>query len=290
METLDKKRAIVSLLVIAFASLLVVAEGIAFPRMDAVVNAALPASFPPALGALPGLLFFISLSLLAFWEVVRFPEPERNAEPTPAALALVPAAPLMVILVGAAAAVLPHFQIQSAIEATLVLGSTAALLTLAGIRYRRAASPRVGIGVRADRWRQGMGVVVTVWAVFISLSYPAIVGNGGSIDIGRTWHFEGLAAFIVALGINVVFGLAVWLVVAFGLDRVAGWAVRAAINNWKDVLNSIAEGLPLLLVFVTFLNFHPRDLAGRVSGIHDSTPVRRGHTDRYSNPCNVLDC
>ena len=155
-ETLDKKRAIVSLLVIAFASLLVVAEGIAFPQMDAVANAALPASFPPALGALPGLLFFISLSLLAFWEVVRFPEPERNAEPTPAALALVPAAPLMVILVGAAAAVLPHFQIQSAIEATLVLGSTAALLTLAGIRYRRAASPRVGIGVRADRWRQGM--------------------------------------------------------------------------------------------------------------------------------------
>jgi hypothetical protein len=62
----------------------------------------------------------------------------------------------------------------------------------------------------------------------------------------------GWQAFFLIFVVNLLWLSVTWLIVGFGLDRIAAWAVRQWWRKVDDILGALASGLPMLLVFSAF--------------------------------------
>jgi hypothetical protein len=190
--------------------------------------------------------------------------PVRSADPVPRrepaiVAAMVPVVPLLVVLLGAETAVLPHIGASTLIQTTAPLALTALLALAAVLAFIRANRPDVApVAVpNADHVRE-LGrhlpvdsVWIAAWVLPFLVTYPVLVYFFFELDTFGA-RLDGLDAALVALGINVLFLGVAWVVVAFGIDafaRTVGEQVKSIVES---IVMALANGLPLLVVFTVF--------------------------------------
>ncbi len=233
---------------LAAAVLLFAAEGTVLPPLRDVVQTALGTeAFLPL--ALPCLVVVLPLSY-ACLRVGRA-SPTDPAGYTDGAAMIMPAAPLLLILLAAETATLPHTALEPW-SSVVVLVAAGLLVAWATGRARRRCDDEG----REEQVLIGAGIYAVILLTVALLAYPVIVGFDGRLSLTTTHApVEGWAAFGIAALVHVGYVVATLVVVNFGLDRLAVWGAREASKNVTHLGNGLAEGLPLLLVFVTFFTF-----------------------------------
>ncbi len=188
----------------------------------------------------------------------REPQPLPRGEPAIVA-AMVPVVPLLVILLGAETAVLPHVGESTLIQTTAPLLLTALLALASVLAFVRANRPEAApVAVpNADHVRK-LGrrmpvnsVWIAAWVLPFLVTYPLLVFFFFELDTFGT-RLDGLDAALVALGINVLFVGVAWVMVAFGIDAFARAVREQAKSIVESIVMALANGLPLLVVFTVF--------------------------------------
>ena len=217
------------LAVLAFAL-----EGVAFPRADELAGGRMQQAVPAV--AVTGALFVFIFVL------TRRLDRSHNGHQPPRRLAFAfPAAPLLALVLGLETALLPHTSVAAWQQFAAVL-VILALLLIAAVR----PPGRGGM-------TSGRALLLPWFAALLVIAYPAVVGVYLEFDVFGDRTVEGLDAFLLTAGINIVcLALAVG-VVRLGLDRVVGWAGREALDDFKAVIAGVARGLPLLMILTVFL-------------------------------------
>jgi hypothetical protein len=201
--------------------------------------------------SLPSLLIVVPLSLVCFW-IGRRARAEQP-EPSDGAVMLMPAAPLLLVLLAAETTTVPHTTANPRFAATGTV-IVAVLLTATAIwRGRRS----VDAANRPLQWKTGQGVYLAVLVAISLLAYPFLVSLYGGIHIrAESDLVTGPEAFGLTAFVLVGYLVVTLLVINFAVDRLALWGFREARRNVRHLSNGLAEGLPLLLVFITFLIFN----------------------------------
>jgi hypothetical protein len=232
------------------AVVLFAAEGALFPKFPDVWYSLGFTGPDPMPQALPALIVVVPLSY-ACWRISRVAAAYQQ-EPKVGAGPIVPAVPILLLLLAAETATLPHTFIPPRVAAACIVGLSGVVVAV-GILQARGASN----GQRRGRQRlTGDAIVVALLLGIAFLAYPLLVGFSGSIRINLiSVTVQGFTAFLVAMLVHGVYAIGILCVVGFGLDRLAVWAAREARRSGKTLAQGLAEGLPLLLVFVTFFTF-----------------------------------
>jgi hypothetical protein len=122
------------------------------------------------------------------------------------------------------------------------------------LRLPQRREPRTGppvLGRAAwDRIFRGAGHPLFLAPLLAAclIGYPAKMGTGLGIEV-LSWNLvlPTAAALMFA-----VYAFLVWFFVWFGLDRVSLWVWRELWNDRMQIVQGVAGGLPLLLVFAAF--------------------------------------
>jgi hypothetical protein len=173
-----------------------------------------------------------------------------------------PAVPLLILLFCVETAVLPYVGPVWP-ETVLPLAGILAVVALQFLSRRFPRRRRWRLRTRWPRWLRWLNELrnypgLILFIVVYLVAYPVILSAvsasqadflpvGAAVEQPTPW-----AAFLLALGINVLYlGLAV-VIAGFGLDQVAMWASREAWGHWRDRIFTLGRGIPILLVFTTF--------------------------------------
>lgn len=218
-----------------------VAEGTLIPSLSEVTDGRLPQ-------ALPALMVSFTM-LWACKRAVRRSSERAGRTLSRGSLLVVPAVPIVLIAFGAEVVVLPATGSTAREEVVVAVVTLAVAFSWATFWWRRSRHEKKC----EDLWRAGRNAVVLIWLFLFLLAYPVIVGKYFSIDL-NTFSAQGPSAFVVTAIVNLLFLVLTWLIIALGLDRLAGWAVGSAFRNWQGIARAIVEGLPLLVAFVTFFS------------------------------------
>ena len=170
--------------------------------------------------------------------------------------AFFPAVPLLILLFCAETTVLPYIG-PNGPQIIVPLAIMFSVVPLLIPSYQRRRRHSISWPKRLDVVTANPGLLLFV--VLYLVAYPVIVGTLSnseaeqfSIDaFGRP--AAGMSAFILAFGINLFYFILAGAIAGFGLDRVAVWATKEAWVNWRQRVFTLGRGLPLLLVFTTFL-------------------------------------
>jgi hypothetical protein len=154
---------------------------------------------------------------------------------------LPPAVALFLFATSAAA-----WRLSSAAWWTTCTSTTRGLLLFPVRRWRRSgrrkrkASPAVLGQAAWDRLFRGAGHPLFLAPLLVAslIGYPARMGSV---------VLAGVAALLFA-----IYAFLVWFFVWFGLDRVGVWVLREVRNDALQIVQGVAGGLPLLLVFAVF--------------------------------------
>jgi hypothetical protein len=167
-------------------------------------------------------------------------------------VSFVPAAPLLVLTLGVDNAVLASSMggwAEAATPLALLLIFTA---VLAAVQRWRPKQPPWQIGSVTRLAHLTSWPTLLFWILVFLFLYPVMAWFFNIQVSGFGPPATGWRAFLTILGINVL-GLGVtWFIVWFGLDSIAGWALREGPRNLSDILVAFAHGLPLLLIFTAF--------------------------------------
>jgi hypothetical protein len=171
-----------------------------------------------------------------------------------------PAVPLLLLVLCVETTVLPY--VGSVWFGTVLPLAMMAVIAPSHVLLRRRREPS---GLRRRfRWPKRLDVLlnypgITMFVFLYLVAYPAMVGvhsaaaaNQFSID-AFGMPTARRSAFVLALGINLFYLIIAGIIAAFGLDRVAVWATKETWTNWRDRTSNLGRGLPIVLVFTTFL-------------------------------------
>jgi hypothetical protein len=223
-------------------------EGSLFPPLASSTDPAAMLSVPQTL---PSLLVVVAILTMSLRLALASP---RRSTPRREVAVFVPAVPLLVVAFGIDSALFSYgFDgwAEAVLPALLLLVS-AAVTTLAVWRLaRQPEPPPVKTGVRLLK-EEVSSPTLRVWVPVFLLCYPFMVLLVDiNVDVfGRP--AAGLEAVAVTLVINAICLGVAWVIVGFGLDRVAAWALQEARHNLWEIVAAFASGLPLLLVFTAF--------------------------------------
>jgi hypothetical protein len=193
----------------------------------------------------------------------------RDAPPAPEfaprsreAAAMVPSVPFLIVVLGAETAVLPHVPGETWLQTTPPLALAVILFgvsLLAFVRTGRSVARSIE-QTHTEKVRQAVvrrkpvasGPKLVVWPLLFVVSYPLLI-RFFPIELDAfVARLEGWSAALVVLAINALFLAAVWLTVAFGIDRFAESVRRQWRETAEGIAVALARGLPLLLVFTVF--------------------------------------
>jgi hypothetical protein len=188
----------------------------------------------------------------------RVPEPEIVAMPVGFS-AMAPVMPLLVILLGAETALLPHIADSILLQATAPLALTALLAMASVLAFVRAQRVEAVVVPSTDRVLE-LGrqvpvrwVRVVAWVLPFLLTYPLLMLVMFDLNLNTFGTpLDGVEAALVALAINILFAVVAWLVVAFGIDAFAQSVREQAKPIVESIVVALANGLPLLIVFIVF--------------------------------------
>jgi hypothetical protein len=235
--------------IVASAVALSALEGSLFPPIASSIDSQAILPLPQGLPSLLVAVVILAISLrLALATPGQSPSRHDVA-------AFVPAVPLLVVTFGLDSA-LVSYNVDGWAEAVLPSAVLLVLLAVsASARLRPARQPDHQLLVAGTRRLKDKvsSPPLRVWVPVFLLCYPVVVLLVGvEVDVwfGRTAH--GWWAAAVTLVANAICLGVAWLVIWFGLDRVAAWAFWEVRHNVSDVAAAFASGLPLLLVFTAF--------------------------------------
>jgi hypothetical protein len=177
---------------------------------------------------------------------------ERPALDERTVAALVPAMPMLVLVLGIETTVLPHASKNEWVQATPLV-PIALLLALAAVLWRH----RTAVPLTTNRPGGRLHVTylaIGAWLTLYLLTYPVLVLLYSEIDVYQH-GLRGITGFAIALGVNLLYLGLTWFIVTFGLDRIAAWAFREAWRERGSVCEALFRGLPLLVLFATFFMF-----------------------------------
>jgi hypothetical protein len=184
------------------------------------------------------------LVLLLCWCVHGMGRAARVGETQPGAdvntFALIPAVPLLLIVLSAETAVLRPEQVILPIVFLVAVGLVALLSRL---QAPGRASGRVERVCDQLKGRAASSIAVVTYGALFLFTYPAILAIGGS---------DGLGKALFALGVNAAYLGIVLLVVSFGLEHVANWAGSALLRTRGGIVQGLVRGLPILLLACVF--------------------------------------
>lgn len=246
----NQRRGILATVIVAIV--LFALEGSVFNPFWLVMHDAGLGPMPQALPALVVVLLILLMSL----RLTRSTEGSEGVDPAdPMAGVLITMVPLLVLVLGAETAVLPHAAPDGAVQAVpllllLVVGAVSGLIWWQESRQRRWA--RLQGPTQKARAALASRVVGSVWVILFLLSYPVLAGLYFEINaFGET--LRGFDAFALAFAINALYLGIAWFVVSFGLDHVGAWTYRTIFDDLRGIAVGLVRGLPLLLVFAAFL-------------------------------------
>jgi hypothetical protein len=192
----------------------------------------------------------------------------RDAPPAPdfaprsrEVAAMVPSVPVLIVVLGAETAVLPHVPGETWLQTTPL--ALAAVLfgvsLLAFVRTGRSVARSIE-HTHTEKVRQAVvrrkpvasGPKLVAWPLLFLVSYPLLILFFPFEVDAFVAQLEGWSAALVVLAINALFLAAVWLTVAFGIDRFAESVRREWRATAEGIAVALARGLPLLLVFTVF--------------------------------------
>jgi hypothetical protein len=264
--------------VILFAFLLTLDEGALIDSRQ-LLNNLVPGDNIPL--ASPALLCMAIILTLAD-RVSRRAKSTDDDEAASALLAVCfPAVPLLMLVFAAQTTLLREARALAWVRVWLPLGSIVALFALSAAwrklssstwwRPSSAASWRLMAAARRrlpSHWRATRGDASArgqaAWdrifgnaghPLFLApllaaslISYPMRVPGDLGIEV-LGWSVGGGAVAALMFGIYV---LLVWFFVWFGIDRVAVWVGREILRDLVQIIQGVAGGLPMLLVFAAF--------------------------------------
>jgi hypothetical protein len=239
-------------------------EGSVFPEskvlMDGVVGRVVPAAVPvpQSLAALLVTVIIMIQSLGLIQESRAYAEMNSIDQQIAAYLH---AAPLLLLVFCVETAVLPYIGPKWP-EIVVPLAGIVAIVVLQALSRRIRGRHGRRRGAKWPKWLNALvaypGLILFVFLYLIA--YPVIVG-AVSVSVSDSDRLALTAvglppperpAFLLALGINVLYLILAGIVAGFGLDRVAVWATREAWGQWRERIFTLGRGLPILLVFTTF--------------------------------------
>ncbi|MGY1703866.1 hypothetical protein ACI79C_04765 [Geodermatophilus sp. SYSU D00697] len=230
--------------------ILFAAEGAIFPSFAELWSRFAPVGPEAIPQATPALLTAILIGITCL-HASKSPGGFQGA-PSAGALMVVPAVPLLLVVLAAETAIFPHTFVDPMVVGAGAMTAVCCAAVLGMARSRSAD----GEESRARGWRLGSAVVVTLLLVVSLASYPLLVMFYGHIYINPLeTYVTGLDALLVASLVHLGYLALTVFVVSFGLDRLAIWAAREARHNLRNIGSGVTEGLPLLVVFITFFTF-----------------------------------
>ena len=192
---------------------------------------------PPALPALL-VVFALYLCVHGMGRAARAGETIPDADVN--TFALIPAVPLLFIVLSAETTVLRPGEV---ILPLVLLVAVGAIVLLRRLQVPGGASGRVERVCDQLKGRVASTVAVVTYGALFLFTYPAILAIGES---------EGLGLALFALGVNAAYLGVVLLVVSFGLEHVAGWAGGALLRTRGGIVQGVVRGLPMLLLACVF--------------------------------------
>jgi hypothetical protein len=164
----------------------------------------------------------------------------------------VPVAPLLVLTLGVDNAVLASSMGGWAEAVTPLVLLLAFAAVFAAVQRWRPQQPPWQIGSVTRLAHLTSWPTLLFWILAFLFLYPVMAWFFNIQVSGFGPPATGWRALLIILGINIL-GLGVtWFIIWFGLDRIAGWALREGPRNLSDILVAFAHGLPLLLIFTAF--------------------------------------
>lgn len=140
----------------------------------------------------------------------------------------------------------PGVRIATAIVAVAVAGAL-----YVGSQHSSNENRPFGIPLVPAAKRREFGPGLIAWTALYLVALPAVAGTFFPLKL-QGKEIDGLAVFGVTFLINSLYLLAAWFIVSFGIDRIVEWCGRALVSNWQSVIEGLARGIPMLLVFATF--------------------------------------
>jgi hypothetical protein len=264
--------------VILFAFLLTLDEGALIDSRQ-LLNNLVPGDNIPL--ASPALLCMAIILTLADRVSRRAKSTDREAAASALLAVCFPAVPLLVLVFAAQTTLLREARALAWVRVWLPLGSIVALFALSAAWWKLSSSTwwrpssaapwRLVAAARRrlpSRWRATRADASardqTAWdrifgnaghPLFLApllaaslISYPMRVPSDLGIEV-LGWSVGGGAVAALMFGIYV---LLVWFFVWFGIDRVAVWVGREILRDLVQIIQGVAGGLPMLLVFAAF--------------------------------------
>ena len=223
-------------------------EGSLFPPLVSSID---PQAMVSAPQTLPSLL--IVVAILAMSLRLALAAPGQSTSRRDVAV-FIPAVPLLVVTFGIDNA-LVSYSFDGWAEAFLPVVLLLVFVAISAFAVRRLARQPEQQPEKTGARRlkeEASSPTLKVWVPVFLVCYPLVALLAGiKVDMfGRL--AAGWEAVVVILAINAICLGVAWLIVGFGLDRVAAWALREAPHNLPEIAAAFASGLPLLLVFTAF--------------------------------------
>jgi hypothetical protein len=264
--------------VLFFAVLLTLDQGAAIDSRQ-LLNGLMPGGYrvPLALPALVCMMFILALAYRASNAAV-----PRTGKASPWIAVCYPALPLLVLVLAAQTTVLREAHALGWARAWLPLGAAVILFALSAAAWWLSSTAwwttctsttRRWLSVPARRWRSshrrerragtpvldraawdrifkgaGHPLFFTPLLAASLIGYPAKAGAG----IGIEFFGWNVVLGTVAVLMFAIYVVLVWFWVWFGLDQVGVWVWREIRNDIMQIVQGVAGGLPMLLVFAAF--------------------------------------
>jgi hypothetical protein len=265
--------------VILFALLLTLDEGALIDSRQLLNNLVPGDDIPLASPALLCMAIILTLADRVSRPAKSTDDDEDEASPLMAVC--FPAVPLLVLVFAAQTTVLREAHTLAWVRVWLPLGSLVVLFAVSTAwwklssttrRRRSSAAPRRLVAAvrrrlpphepeaRADASEGGQAAWDRIFGnaghpLFLApllaaslIGYPMRVPSDLGIEV-LGWSVWGGAVAALMFGVYV---LLVWFFVWFGLDRVAVWVGREILRDLVQIVQGVAGGLPMLLVFAAF--------------------------------------